>query len=262
MYFQKLEKKYQEAIKALAVDAEFQKRFNEDEVLNKLDEEKFDPSICFSELCSTVGIPLVIDDKKYNSVKLFQYVYLWCIDSPLTKDNGKNITELDLDIFFYTLDNKIDSDAVSLSIKALGEVKRRNLTFENAMVIARTLINLAFQPLRMFPSTSSAVVGNQQPAFDADWLTSMVAKVHDVTGNTPDYIMNNMSLSACCFYYIQWCRIQGAQNISKRTSEEILKAQSERTDEMIAERLIELKVLKEEEKQEFINTIRTPPIDK
>ena len=262
MYFQNLDKKYQDAIKALTVDAEFQKRFNDDEVLNKLDEEKFDPSLCFTELCSTAGIPVVIEEERYSPVKLFQYVYLWCIDSPLAKDNGKKITELDLDIFFYTLDNKIDSDALSTSMKALGELKRRKLTFENGLAIARTLISLAFQPLRMFPNTSTAVIGNQQPAFDADWLTSIVAKVHNVTGHTPDYIMNSMSLSACCFYYIQWCRIQGVQNISKRTSEEILKAQSERTDELIAERLIELKVLKEEEKQEFLNTIRTPPDNK
>jgi len=261
MYFQKLDKKYQDAIKALTVDAEFQKRFNDDEVLNKLDEEKFDPALCFTELCNANDIPVTIDDKKYNAVKLFQYVYLWCIDSPLVKDNGKKITELDLDIFFYTLDNKIDSDAVSTSMKALGETRKRELTFEDALVIARTLISLAFQPLRMFPQTSTSVIGNQQPAFDLDWLTSMIAKVHNVTGLSPNEI-KEMSLSACCFYYIQWCRIQGVQNISKRTSEEILKAQSERTDELIAERLIELKVLKEEDKQDFLNTIKTPPENK
>lgn len=208
------------------------------------------------------GIPLVINGKKYNAVKLFQYVYLWCIDSPLVKDTVKNITELDLDIFFYTLDNTPDSDAVTVSTSAIGELRKRGLTIEEAAEVAKTLINLAFQPLRMFPQTNNVVVGNQQPAFDADWLTGMISKVHNVTGNTPDFIMNNMSLCACCFYYIQWCRNQGSQNISKRTPEEILKAQSERTDEMIAERLIELKVLKEEEKQDFIRTIRTPPDNK
>ena len=262
MFFQNLDKKYYEAIRSLTVDAEFQKRFNDDEVLNKLDEEKFDPALCYSEMCSVAGIPIIIDGKKYPAVKLLQYVYLWCIDSPLTKENGKEITELDLDIFFYTLENPIEDDPVTISTLAIGELRRRELSLEQAAETAKTLITLAFQPLKMFPSTSNTVVGNEQPVFDADWLTSMIAKVNQVTGYTPDHIMQKMSLCACCFYYIQWRRMQGDNKIEKRTSEEILKAQSERTDELIAERLIELGVLKEEEKQDFLDTIRTPPENK
>lgn len=68
-----------------------------------------------------------------------------------------------------------------------------------------------------------------------------------------------LSLTACCLYYIQWCRMQGVQSISKRTSEEILKAQSERTDELIADRLIEKGVLRAEDRQRFLETVRTPP---
>ena len=52
MYFKNLDKKYAEAIKSLTKDAEFQKRFASDPVLDKLDEEKFDPALCYSEMCS------------------------------------------------------------------------------------------------------------------------------------------------------------------------------------------------------------------
>ena len=53
--------------------------------------------------------------------------------------------------------------------------------------------------------------------------------------------------------------MQGVQSISKRTSEEILKAQSERTDELIADRLIEKGVLRAEDRQSFLETVKTPP---
>ena len=259
MHFQRLDKRLQEAVKALTADAEFQKRFNDDEVLNRLDDEKFNPALCFSELCSAAGIPVLIEGEHYSPVKLLQYAYMWCIDSPLAKETGKEVTELDLDIFFYTLEHKPDSDAGTTALKAFGEVKRRGLSIEKASSIANALIGIAFQPLRMFPSTSATVVGSQQPSFDADWLTGMVAKVSAVTGLKPDEVMSGLSLTACCLYYIQWCRMQGVQSISKRTSEEILKAQSERTDELIADRPIEKGVLRAEDRQSFLETVRTPP---
>ena len=47
MYFQNLPKEQQLAIKSLTKDQEFQRRFSTDPVLDKLDEEKFDPSKTF-----------------------------------------------------------------------------------------------------------------------------------------------------------------------------------------------------------------------
>lgn len=144
--------------------------------------------------------------------------------------------------------------------KQYGELRRRNLEINAAYEVANTLIHLAFSPLKMFPSVGTVEV-HEQLCFDCDWMTNIIAKVHTVTGLTPKEI-ENMSLCACCFYYIQWCRMNGSKEISKRTSEEILKAQSERTDVLIAERLIEVGILKEEEKAEFLKTIGTPPENK
>ena len=261
MYFNNVDKKYHEAIKALTKDAEFQKRYASDPVLDKLDEEKFDPATCYSELCSTINIPIIIEGQRYPAIKLLQFVYLWCIDSPLAKNNDKEITELDLDVFFYTLEHPITENILSLSTSAIGETRKRGLSIEDGEIVAKTLISFAFQPLRMFPKAQNTIIGNEEPEFDTDWMTAMIGKVHTVTGYTPDYIMNNLSLCACCFYYVQWARMQGAQNIAKRTSEEIIKAQFERTTELVAERLIELGVLKEEDKAQFIEEANTPPAE-
>ena len=257
MYYRELPLEIQQAIKALTRDEVFQNRFSNDKVLDDLDAEKYDPSLCYTELCCLINVPIFIDDKPYNPVSLLQYVYLWCIQNPLIKNGSRELTEIDLDIFFYTLDNKIDCDAVSLASKAVGEIKRRGLELEAAKETAQYLIALSFQPLKMFPQTAT-VEGSVEVAFDVDWLTSIIAKVQNVTGYSPEKIMN-MPLNTCCYYYIQWCRIQGVKDISKRTSEEILQSQSERTDVLVTERLIELGVIKEEDKQEFLEKIKTPP---
>ena len=71
--------------------------------------------------------------------------------------------------------------------------------------------------------------------------------------------MNNLSMTACCFYYVQYARMQGAEHIEKRASEEILKAQSERTCTLICDRLIELGVIKEEQRDEIYHIMTVPP---
>lgn len=125
MFFQKLPERLKEAIKALTIDDVFKQRFGTDEVLNKLDEEKFDLVQSYNELCNSSGIPVVINGEAYNAVKLFQYVYLWNIDNSLIRDNKKAVTELDLDIFFYTLDNPITTTGVELAKKAVRRTKEK-----------------------------------------------------------------------------------------------------------------------------------------
>ena len=126
MHFQRLDKRLQEAVKALTSDAEFQKRFNDDEVLNRLDDEKFNPALCFSELCSAAGIPVLIEGEHYSPVKLLQYAYMWCIDSPLAKETGKEVTELDHefkkeDFYVYaTFTDGTDGEVTDFEMKVKG----------------------------------------------------------------------------------------------------------------------------------------------
>lgn len=257
MHFRELPPELQQAVKNLTRDKIFQDRFGHDEILNELDGEKFDPALCYIELCCMIGVPQIINNKKFKAVSLLQYCYLWCLENPLVKKMQREAEEIDLDVFFYTLNNDVNEDALSLATKAIGETKRLELSIDEAKNIANYLINLGFYPLKMFPQTAT-VEGSKDVAFDVDWITSIIAKVHEVTGYSPETIMK-MPLNTACFYYIQWARLQGCKDISKRTNEEILQAQSERTDMLIAERFIELGIIKEEDKQDFLNKIKTPP---
>ena len=66
-------------------------------------------------------------------------------------------------------------------------------------------------------------------------------------------------MTACCYYYIQYARMQGAEHIERRPDDEILKQQDVRACELIAERLVELNVIKEEEKADLVQKMSTPP---
>lgn len=260
MFFSKIkDKNLQEAIKALTIDKVFQQRFGTDSVLDELDAEKDSSKNVLPELCAAANLPILINKKSFSHVKLFQYCFLWAMENPLVRENDKEITELDLDLFFYTLDNEISDSPYALAMNATGEIQRRNLNYDEAYSIARTLINLSFLPLKMFPQSAERIVGKVETSFDCDFLTSTISKVHQVTGCSPYEIMHKMSLNSCCYYYAQWAREQGVKNVEKRPDEEILKSIDYRACVLITERLLELGKLKEEDKEEFLKLISTPP---
>lgn len=129
------------------------------------------------------------------------------------------------------------------------------LDYEKAKTYIKILISFAFKPLKLFPYSNS----DSQLMFDADWLTSIISKVHITTGYSPDYIINQMSLSAACYYFAQWARLQGSNNIHRRTDEEILILQMERSVDLICERLIELNVFPKEDRLKYRMIMLTPP---
>ena len=104
---------------------------------------------------------------------------------------------------------------------------------------------------------------NDKPRYDADWLTLLVAKVHQITGYTPEVIIRNMSLNEVCYYFVQYVRLNGdPQNIYRRSPEEICKLIEYRTCEIVCERLVEVGTIHEEEKQKYIDImLKNPNID-
>lgn len=71
--------------------------------------------------------------------------------------------------------------------------------------------------------------------------------------------MNEMSITACCYYFAQYRRLQGDDTIYKRTDEEILIMQMERSVELICDRLIELNIIQEDERTKYKKIMCTPP---
>ncbi len=144
---------------------------------------------------------------------------------------------------------KIISEAIGFTLQVL------KITYEEAMGIITSLIKISFKPLNLFPKTNS----NGKCMFDADWLTALIAKVHQVTGYSPEYIMNELSMTAACYYFAQYRRMNGSDQIYKRTDEEILILEDRRACEMVIDRLIEKKVFPPEEREKWLKEIQTPP---
>ncbi len=209
---------------------------------------------------STLNFKFKFKGKTYNNITPLTWSYLWCIESPFVKESQKKVTSADLDLFFYILENGVhDEDIVKIAAKSFGWSKNHGLSEDEAVEIINKLITASFAPLKMFPATNTKMMGKKMSLFDADWITGLVSKVHAVTGHSPKYIMNKMTLTATCYYYIQYCRMQGVQQIERRPDEEILKLQDVRVCELIADRLLELNVIKEEDKADLVKKMSTPP---
>lgn len=66
-----------------------------------------------------------------------------------------------------------------------------------------------------------------------------------------------MSLAEACYYFAQYRRMNGSDQIYKRTPEQILQLEDHRAAEMVIERLIEKKVISPEQKQKWLTQITT-----
>lgn len=256
MYFKLLPDHIKEAIQNLTVDETFQKRFANDKRLDEIDELKENKGEEYKALLSVYGQHLVINSFEIPNITPAIWSYLWVCDSPFIS-SMKKPKEIDIDFFMYVLYNGVKmspSEVFSNSIKFCEN--KLKISYVEALSYIITIIKYAFRPLKLFPASGGMV---KKVSFDADWLTSLVARVHNVTGYSPEYIMNEMSLTACCYYFAQYARIQGAENVYKRTDEEILILQNERTVEMICERLIELNIFPEEEYEKWKKVMVTKP---
>lgn len=256
MYFSKLPEHIKEAITKLPQDDVFQERFAKDKRLDEIDEMKENLGEEYRILLAVLKKTLSLENMQIKHITPGVWSYLWVISSPFVWN--KVPEPHDADLFLYIIENGIkDGDPIKLLNESTDyAAKKYKLNFIDSCKVIFTLIKYAFRPLHLFPAASGA---NNKPSFDADWLTGMVAKVHNVTGYTPDYIINELPLCACCYYFAQYCRQQGSDNIHKRTDEEILILQMERSVELICERLIELDVFPIEEYEKWKTVMMTKP---
>lgn len=256
MNFRNVPPEIQQGIRELVTDEEFQKRFRTDQKLDEIDEMKQNLASEYKSLMLIFNNEIIIDNKSYKSLTAGIWAFLWAIDSPIINYN-KEIRPLDCDIFFYILEHGVRkfnaSEIVSNAINYTSNVL--NLTFDEALNIILTIIKVSFRALNLFPK----VKAQGRSSFDAEWLTSLVTKVHVVTGYTPEYIINDLALSTACYYFAQYIRMNGNEQIYKRTDEEILKLEDHRASELVVERLIEKGYIKEEDKNKWVEIITTPP---
>lgn len=255
MNFRNLPPNVQDGIRALTTDEEFQYRFGHDKILDEIDEMKTNMKDEYISIQLLLTNKLKIDDKFYKPLTIGIWSFLWVIDSPFV-NYEKEIEENDVDVFLYLLDNGMnDADNVNIITEAMGYTPNKlKIDYTEALTLINSIIKISFKPLNLFPSTKSS----GKSIFDGDWMTSLATKVYAVTGYDMDYILNTLSLHACCYYFAQYARMNGSTEIYKRTPEELLKMSDNRASELVIERLIEKNVINADEKDKYYKIITTP----
>lgn len=182
---------------------------------------------------------------------------LWCLDSPFALGTDK-ISQADIDLLLAAVDYHGD-DLEELVKSSIDFCKKREIPENIGIGICNALINLAFSPLKLFPdATEVKLTKGQQPLYDAEWISSLISAVHQVTGAGAEKIMKQMSLNSVCQYYVEYAKSQGVKNIGKKSEAEIIQEMDVRSNQLIVERLIEKGIIKEEDK-EYYETLMLAP---
>ena len=277
MRFSEVPIELQVHIEQLVRDKVFQERFATDEVLNQLDQLKYDPYIeynqiqfllhnkfrvrrnqqktkvnwfkkLFSKLFSKPISPYI----QLEPMTLGLWAYLYTIKSPLVFEQ-QSATMMDADIFFYLLETKNYSLSIDELIKVSMNYSKDvlGLTKEQTEDVIQKLFKISFRVLNMFPRLQM----DKKAVFNADWITSLVTKVVQVSSYTTQQLYKQIPICQVYYLFAQYCREKGSEAIFLRTEEEILAEQDLRATTLVVERLIELGYIDQSNKQYYIKLI-------
>lgn len=257
MYFKNLPDNIKEAITKLVSDDVFQQRFGTDKILDDIEQMKIDKQEQLQMFLAVTTGEIIFNGKHYPMLTPAEWSFLWIINSPIVT-NIQKTTKLDIDFFLYVIFNGVgDGDIKRIQEECLGYCEKIfEFDYDTASKFIIQMLRLSFRPLKLFPVANANA---EKMVFDADWLTSIVTKVHKMTGYTPDFILESLPLCVCCYYFAQYARQQGSSSIHRRTDEEILILQAERTVDLICDRLIELNVFPVEDRNKYRQIMLTKP---
>lgn len=259
MNFTHLPENVKQAVISLTRDDEFQRRFAKDKILDELEAEKYNSQDEYFALLTVLNGKFVIGQYEVNAITPAIWSFLFITKSPFVTSNIKQITKHDVDYILYILAKGLDdagSSPEQIYMNSLGFCENNGIDVFEAIRTILDLIKISFRPLKMF--SASGTTANIQPRFDADWLTGIAAKVHQVTGLTPKQIINEMSLTECCYYFAQYSRMNSTQEIQMKSDEQIMVQMSRRTVDLILERLLEINIIDKEDVQNYRKIMNTP----
>ena len=112
--------------------------------------------------------------------------------------------------------------------------KNNELDYNETRADLKTLVSLSFKPLEMLPSINTA--SSDDNVFDVDWMLRLCGIVAKKTNYTIEYVMYQMSLNSCYYYYVDFQREFDTKGLIKKHSDgEINKAIWQRTIELAEE---------------------------
>lgn len=252
MRFSEVPIELQVHIEELVRDKQFQQRFATDDVLNQLDQLKFDPFVQYNQVQLALHNKLKFYDVQFQPMTIGLWAYLYTIKSPLVVKQ-KKVTNIDADLFFYLLQTKDFGNPLQIllmkSLNYSSEVLK--LTHEQAVDVIQKLFKISFRVLNMFPRLRE----EKEAVFNMDWLTSLATKVKQVSSYTTQEIYKEVPICEVYYLFAQYCREKGSEAIFLRTEEEILAEQDLRATTLVVERLIQLGHIEESNKEYYINLI-------
>lgn len=261
MYFKDLTFEVQTAVRDLTKDAEFQRRFGTDETLDKLDSERWDPSKMLAEWMCFRNRPLKIGNFEWKHLTIDDICFLYAIENPIIKSSKtKEVTDLDMAIFCYVTQcpDFNANDISGIAMKAKLWFGSTGIEINDASKAISRLVSLAFEPLDFFPpSPEEQLMGSKEACFDSDWCASMISTTHQMTGLLPEQILK-MPVAACGWYFIQYAKQNGTKNIGRKSNAQIIYEMDIRSNELIVERLIEKGVIKEEDRDYYLECLKSP----
>lgn len=258
MYLNQLPDYLQKEAIEIAHDSnhEFNFIISKDPILDKLDSMDF--SMDFERKCTQafLGLPVELEGKKFKPITLLTWHVLWSIGSPIVKDDLKNASLEDLDIFFYLIDNKFDGDFNALKKKAAYYcLSKFDIDyFSKLPKVLMSLVRMAFHPLTFFP-VMQHMEGKMNIMFDTAWMSSLTSIVHSQTGLSIEEILGK-PLVFCYFYALQFAKQNGTKNLGRQPLEETLKMKAERLCELLTDWFIKRKLIKEDERQSVIDLMK------
>lgn len=252
MIFSTLPQNIQYQIYLLTSDEQFQKRFGEDEVLDQLENLKYDPFIEYCEMQLLFHNKLKFNEIEYQPLTLGLWSFLYTLKSPIVI-NDKNISMVDIDLFFYLLQTKDYAESLDkLLLKSVNYCKEKlHLEGQQAVDLLQKMIKIHFRVLNMFPKLQA----ERKSTFNADWITSIVTKVKQVSSYSTQELYKQISFCEVYYLFAQYCREKGSESIYLRTEEEIQIQIDFRSTQLVVDRLIEKGVIPSKDRDYYIKQI-------
>ena len=225
-----------EQLKILAASEEFQKILAQDPVLEALEAEKYDPREEYGALADVFSFHTDFYGISVPPLSPALWSYLWATRNNYAHDIAA-VVPPDTDIFLFLLVNglrNLEKTPAQVAAAAAGYCEKWKLDYGKAHEFLCSMIVRAFKPLEMLPAANGSPGGPN--VFDADWLTRICSIVSRETGEKVSDVMFDMSLHACCCYFIQAMRRHDTKHlIRRRTDGEICREIHQRVMQLAEE---------------------------
>ena len=210
-------------LRTLAASAEFQRLLAEDPHLRELEESKYDRRDEYLGLRNAFRFSFSLGPLELHPPTPALWAYLWATGNAYASD-CEHADDLDTDIAVFLLSKgweELEHAPAEIAAAAIGFCGKNGIDYEEAKNLICELISRAFRPLRMLPERASEKT-SVPPVFDIDWLTKLCSIVARECNENASHVMFEMSLGACCSYFIQAMRRKNpGTDIRRRNNAEL-----------------------------------------